>query len=363
MVEYVPCSRKYQRAGNVLVQKIGDETLIYETVSGVTHLLQSEHAKVYELIEGESLSKIAELVFPDENPERALGIVQACVDQLLEREVVREVGQISRRAFSKGAVAMLPAILTFVAPLPAAADSLGTWEQTVPGDYSVMVPARAMSIIYTVKGGDGGGGGGGGFAIDSMGGTMNGIAGGDGALGVETTMSGVAVTGGSTLSVMVGAGGSGGSGGGDGTMVGMTFTGGAGGGGGIGAINGDDGIDGGGDANLARGGGGGGGGRGGDSVITTIVTADGGAGGGGGEGGMGGMGMVASMDGAAGVDGNAGGAGGMSGGTATDGGNGGGFGEFTPTASGALGGTGSTGFGSGNGGDGNDGSVSIVFCA
>jgi hypothetical protein len=366
-----------RRSNQLLIRKVDEnEMVVFDRLTHRTHLLQSEHLCVLELVGSLSVEEIAAGAFPQLEPSEARTLTEAVLDQLLEKEILVCDVKLSRRTVAK-AMLLAPAIMTFAAPAPAAADSLGEWTSTGPGETTVMVPNGAMSINYTVRGGGGGGGGGGGRAVQfpppGPPQFAFGANGGAGAEGEELSGMSVPVTGGSNLTVRVGGGGAGGGGGGGGRRFGMTLIGGMGGSGGAGGFNsgsgdGDNGVDGGTTSPVARGGGGGGGGRGGDSEIVDIVVADGGTGGGGGEGGMAGMGMVATNPSDPGDDGNAGGAGGASGGMATDGGDGGGFPTATPTASGAGGGIGSTstGFGGGDGtdgSDGEDGSITIVFCA
>lgn len=362
---------RYRRSKELLVQRLDHEMVVYDKTTGHTHLLQSEHILVFEASGSRDLQSLAREIFPNEEDEAAQSLVEQMAQQLCDKGIVVSNPGLSRRSFSKAAAA-IPFILTFVAPMPAAANSLGTWDSDIDGmtgSNMVMVPSNAMHINFTLKGGSGGGGGGGGFAIDSMGGTREGANGGAGAFGLEVSATNVAVTAGSNLTVTVGAGGNGGKGGGDGIYsmaMGGSYVGGSGGKGGSGSTNGADGVDGGGDSDLARGGGGGGGGRGSNSQIVGITgaLAAGGTGGGGGEGGMGSGGMVGGTA-DPGSSGIAGGAAGASGATSTDGGNGGGYPTATLSSNSATGtaGAGSTGGGSGvDGGDGESGRVYIEFC-
>ena len=132
-----------------------------------THLLALEHIAVLQKLEefeSQTLEELSLHLYPNLEPAEAMQQTDSLIQQLIDKQILLTPKTMSRRKFSKAAAA-IPAILTFSAPRPAAADSFGVWdsdvdEMGIPDTYTVDVPDGAMSINYTVIGGGGGGGGG-----------------------------------------------------------------------------------------------------------------------------------------------------------------------------------------------------------
>lgn len=267
--------------------QVGDEILLYEISTGQTFLLPKELAAVYQRLDGRDSAEIAQSAFPLRPAAEGIALVEAAAQKLFEKGLLTvedgaPAGWITRRHFVAGAVkvAALPAILTVMTGLPAAAASVTATCNTaltfnMPGTYVVNVPTCPNGDVTVVNAASTGGGGGGGA---SFGGNAGG-AGANGCSGFPTSATLCPLNGATTVTVVIGAGGDGGS---PGSAAGNA---GAGGTGGAGNTNGSDGANG--SPGAGAGGGGGQGGQGGQSKVqfgATLVTNDGGLGGGGGGG-------------------------------------------------------------------------------
>jgi hypothetical protein len=344
MLEFkvMPNARLYVQPPGLLWEQVDDEFVVYDQSTNQVHLLSQLHFRVLQA-EHDSFETLAEEFFGDSSPHEATSALHEIQHQLCEKKLLmpQEAGVTRRQFIKKGTlVASLPAVISICTPIPAAADSLGTFVFS-SSDPSVSVPAKANSIIYENIAGGGGGGGrgrGGGAA-----------RGGHGSMG-QTVTGTLAVTGGGTINVVVGTGG----------LRGARPTTGAGGTGGAGGAGGSPSGNTGGSGTNGSGtgrGGAGGGGSGGSSSIDGSGVAQGGTGGGGGGGGVpGGAGGI----GTAGTNGEFGGGGGagFDGPGPNDGGNGG---------NGAAGNNAARGPNApGRGGrrerDGRDGQVTVTFC-
>jgi PqqD family protein of HPr-rel-A system len=304
--------------GDLLCHRVGEELVVYDQKSGQVHLLAPPLARVFETAQECQADHLSADLFPELKRKTARSRLKEALEALAEqglllRPELPQAPGLSRREFHKkvAAAAALPAILTLVAPTPAAAQSTCGTPLTFTADDTVTVPACATRVRYSIIGGEGGGGGGGGTSSTGM----SGNGGSDGDMGATVAMTTAmgSVMGGDTLTIMVGTGGAGGLAGGDAASTSSPGAGGAGGAGGTPSGNpgsvGDPGTTAT-SPDRAGGGGGGGGGSGGTSSISSgtlgTVSAQGGMGGMGGDGGNTGGGM-------GGGDGGAGGAGNNSG--------------------------------------------------
>lgn len=107
-------------------QDVGGELLLFDKEEKVTHLLTAEYRSVYELSEaGKSLAVVAAITFPDLAEDERNAKCAAMLGELRAKKIVRNSDLFSRRDFGALAakVAVVPAIATILAPMPAAAQS------------------------------------------------------------------------------------------------------------------------------------------------------------------------------------------------------------------------------------------------
>ncbi|MBS2039175.1 hypothetical protein JST97_29600 [bacterium] len=251
-------SKSLELTQGVVRQEIGAELLIYHPAQAEACLLSAPARRVYESI-GSFTEADLQSALSGEN-----GLETDCAAALRElwaHDLLRTSQGFDRREMLKqtARLAAVPLIASLLVPPPAAAASGGTVTFNTAGTFSYVVPLGVTSVNVTVTGGDGGLGG-----SMSPGAIRNAL----GAKGETKNNPALPVTGGETLTVVVG--GPGGQGG-----QGNSFGPGAG-----GAPDGQPGTAG----SSGFSGGGGGGGSGGFSSVTGgsgSISAQGGTGGGG----------------------------------------------------------------------------------
>ncbi len=129
-------ARPRGRRAGLLVRSLGDETVIYDLRTHQAHCLDARASRVWRLCDGHtSLPQIMADLGTERDPELAAWTVEVTLDQLrrarlLEPDQTRGLRP-SRRVAAKriaalGAAALLPVVISAVAPTPAEAASCVT---------------------------------------------------------------------------------------------------------------------------------------------------------------------------------------------------------------------------------------------
>lgn len=120
-----------------IIQKVGDETLVYDQQGDKVHLLNESASRVYRLLDGDCSQEELRQAFVERYPEMAevsAEVVSESVALLADEGLLNDFPQlqegqrssVSRRKFLKAAGVAVPLVLAVSAPRPAIAQSLVT---------------------------------------------------------------------------------------------------------------------------------------------------------------------------------------------------------------------------------------------
>lgn len=114
-----------QRRDDLIVQKVGDEVIVYDQASHRAHSLNRTAALVFEKLDGKTgLTGVARHVGKALRRSPQQGLVDAAVNELAEADLLRPGAELPRRSVLRGlAVGLLPAVLSIAVPPAAAAAS------------------------------------------------------------------------------------------------------------------------------------------------------------------------------------------------------------------------------------------------
>ena len=120
-------SKGPERREGLIVQKVGDEVLVYDKASHRAHSLNRPAALVFEQLDGKTdLAGVARRVGKELGQSHQDDIVANAVNELAAADLLRPGAPLPRRSMLKGvAAALLPVVVSIAVPSAAAAGSCG----------------------------------------------------------------------------------------------------------------------------------------------------------------------------------------------------------------------------------------------
>ena len=118
-------SRQPERRADLIVQKVGDEVIVYDQASHRAHSLNRTASLVFERLDGKNdVEGIARKVGKDLGTSARKGIVAAAVNELAAADLLRPGAVLPRRSVLRGlAAGLLPVVVSIAVPTAAAAGS------------------------------------------------------------------------------------------------------------------------------------------------------------------------------------------------------------------------------------------------
>lgn len=118
-----------ERRDGLIVQKLGDEAIVYDRVSHRAHSLNRTAALVFDKLDGKTdLAGIGRQVGKALGPVPKDEIVAAAVNELASADLLRPGSSLPRRTVLRGlAAGLLPVVATIAVPSAAAAGSCLTY--------------------------------------------------------------------------------------------------------------------------------------------------------------------------------------------------------------------------------------------
>ncbi len=114
-----------ERRDDLIVQKLGDEVVVYDPVSHRAHSLNRTAALVFEKLDGKNdLAGVARHVGKALGPSPHKEIVASAVNELAAADLLRPGAKLPRRSVLRGlAAGLLPVVVSIAVPPAAAAAS------------------------------------------------------------------------------------------------------------------------------------------------------------------------------------------------------------------------------------------------
>lgn len=144
-------SATLKRREDLIVQKLGDEAIIYDRVSHRAHSLNRTASLVFEKLDGTtSLERVArdlKKTFGNA-PEKEL--VAAAVNELAAADLLSPGAALPRRSVLRGlAAGLLPVVASIAVPSAASAASCGsTGDICIYGTFGACCPGYACTYAY-----------------------------------------------------------------------------------------------------------------------------------------------------------------------------------------------------------------------
>lgn len=113
------------RREDLIVQRVGDEVIVYDQVSHRAHSLNRTAALVFERLDGKNdLEGVARKVGKEFGTSARKGIVAAAVNELAAADLLQPGAALPRRSVLRGlAAGLLPVVVSIPVPAAAAAAS------------------------------------------------------------------------------------------------------------------------------------------------------------------------------------------------------------------------------------------------
>jgi hypothetical protein len=114
-----------EQRDDLIVQKVGDETIVYDLASHRAHSLNRTAALVFEKLDGKhDLTSVARHVGKALGRSPQKGIVDAAVNELAAADLLQPGAALPRRSVLRGlAVGLLPVVVSIAVPPAAQAQS------------------------------------------------------------------------------------------------------------------------------------------------------------------------------------------------------------------------------------------------
>ena len=114
-----------ERKDDLIVQKLGDEVIVYDRGSHRAHSLNRSAALVFEKLDGtHDLGGVARELGKDLGTARRGDIVAAAVNELAAADLLKPGAQLPRRALLRGmAAGLIPVVVSIAVPSAASAQS------------------------------------------------------------------------------------------------------------------------------------------------------------------------------------------------------------------------------------------------
>jgi hypothetical protein len=118
-------SKGPERREDLIVQKLGDEVIVYDRLSHRAHSLNKPAALVFEKLDGKhDLASIGRHVGQSLGKSRQDDIVTSAVNELAAADLLRPGASLPRRAALRGlAASIIPVVVSIAVPAAAAAES------------------------------------------------------------------------------------------------------------------------------------------------------------------------------------------------------------------------------------------------
>lgn len=117
-------SKGPERREDLIVQKVGDEVIVYDKASHRAHSLNRPAALVFEQLDGKTdLAGVAKRVGKELGQPHRDEIVASAVNELAAADLLRPGAPLPRRSMLKGAAALLPVVVSIAVPPAAASGS------------------------------------------------------------------------------------------------------------------------------------------------------------------------------------------------------------------------------------------------
>ncbi len=122
-------SKVPERRDDLIVQKLGDEVVVYDPVSHRAHSLNRTAALVFEKLDGKNdLAGVARHVGKALGPSPHKEIVASAVNELAAADLLQPGVALPRRSVLRGlAAGLLPVVVSITVPSAANAQSCGTY--------------------------------------------------------------------------------------------------------------------------------------------------------------------------------------------------------------------------------------------
>jgi hypothetical protein len=128
------------RRDDLVVEKVGDETLIYDLRTHRAHCLNQTASIVWQLSDGKTgIDRILERIQAEVNPKATAEVVIYALDRLgkaklLDRTREPSGSPVTRRQLVRASAVALPLITSLIAPTVAMAQSSITWSECANSD-------------------------------------------------------------------------------------------------------------------------------------------------------------------------------------------------------------------------------------
>lgn len=117
-------SKGPERREDLIVQKVGDEVIVYDKASHRAHSLNRPAALVFEQLDGKTdLAGVARRVGKVLGEPHKDEIVAKAVNELAAADLLQPGAALPRRSMLKGAAALLPVVVSIAVPPAAASGS------------------------------------------------------------------------------------------------------------------------------------------------------------------------------------------------------------------------------------------------
>lgn len=117
-------NRVPERRDDLIVQKLGDEVIVYDRVSHRAHSLNRTAALVFEKLDGKNdLAGVARHVGKSLGRSPQKEMVASAVNELAAADLLRPGASLPRRSILRGAAGLLPVVMSIAVPPAAAAAS------------------------------------------------------------------------------------------------------------------------------------------------------------------------------------------------------------------------------------------------